>query len=47
MQFGFRANHSTETATLHLIEQIKSRHDKGGVIGAVFLDLYKASDIQS
>lgn len=42
MQFGFRANHSTETATLHLIEQIKSRLDRGGVVGAVFLDLRKA-----
>lgn len=44
MQFGFRANHSTETATLHLIEQIKSRLDKGGVVGTVFLDLRKAFD---
>jgi len=29
MQFGFRANYSTETATLNLIEQIKSKVDKG------------------
>lgn len=35
---------STETATLHLIEQIKSRHDKGAVVGSVFLDLSKAFD---
>ena len=44
MQFGFRANHSTETATLHLTEQIKSRLDRGGVVGAVFKDLRKAFD---
>ncbi len=44
MQFGFRPNHSTETATLHLVEQIKSQIDKGGVIGAVFLDLRRAFD---
>lgn len=44
MQFGFRINHSTETATLVLIEQIKSRLNEGGVVGAVFLDLSKAFD---
>ena len=42
MQFGFRANHSTETATLHSIEQIKSTLDKGGVVGATYL--HKAFD---
>lgn len=44
MQFGFRANHSTYTATCFLIECVKSKMDKGGVIGAVFLDLKKAFD---
>ncbi|MGL4211166.1 MAG: reverse transcriptase domain-containing protein [Cetobacterium somerae] len=44
MQFGFRVNHSPETATLHLIEQIKSKVDKGGFVGAIFLDLCKAFD---
>ena len=44
MQFGFRVNHSTETATLHLLEQIKSKVDKGGFVGAIFLDLRKAFD---
>uniref|UniRef100_A0A8C1JD21 Reverse transcriptase domain-containing protein n=1 Tax=Cyprinus carpio TaxID=7962 RepID=A0A8C1JD21_CYPCA len=44
MQFGFRVNYSTETATLHLIEQIKSKVDKGGFVGTIFLDLRKAFD---
>lgn len=44
MQFGFRPNHFTNTATLHLIEQVKARLDKGGVVGAVFLDFHKAFD---
>lgn len=44
MQFGFRAHHSTETATLFLLENIKSMMDKGGIVGAIFLDLKKAFD---
>lgn len=44
MQFGFRANHSTETATLQFIEHVKSRLDKEAVAGTVFLDLSKAFD---
>ena len=44
MQFGFRSNHSTETATCLFVEKIKSSLDKGGVVGAVFLDLRKAFD---
>ncbi len=44
MQFGFRAKYSTETANCFLIEKIKSLLDKGGVVGAVFLDLKKAFD---
>ncbi len=35
MQFGFRKNHSTETANCFLVEQIRSQLDKGGVVGAV------------
>ncbi|CDQ93233.1 unnamed protein product, partial [Oncorhynchus mykiss] len=38
MQFGFRAKHSTETANC------LSKMDKGGAVGAVFLDLRKAFD---
>ncbi len=44
MQFGFRANHSTETANCFLLENIKLKMDKGGVVGAIFLDLKKAFD---
>ena len=44
MQFGFRANHSTETACCYFLELVKKSLDKGGVVGAVFLDLRKAFD---
>lgn len=44
MQFGFRANHSTDTACCYFTEHIKANLDKGGVVGAVFLDLRKAFD---
>ena len=44
MQHGFRAHHSTETATVYLIERVKSLIDRGGVVGAIFLDLRKAFD---
>lgn len=44
MQFGFRSKHSTETAICFLIENIKSLLDKGGVVGAIFLDFKKAFD---
>ncbi len=42
MQFGFRTNRSTETATCYLMEKVKASVDKGRVVGAVFLDLRKA-----
>ncbi len=44
MQFGFRAHHSTETANCYFVEQIKSSLDRGGVVGAVFLDFKKVFD---
>lgn len=44
MQFGFRARHSTETAICYFTENVKNMLDKGGVVGAVFLDLKKAFD---
>jgi len=44
MQFGFRTQHSTETANCFFIENIKHLLDKGGVVGAVFLDLKRAFD---
>ena len=39
LQFGFRSNHSTETANCYFLEGVKSMLDKGGIVGAVFLDL--------
>lgn len=36
MQFGFRTNHSTETACCYFLETIKLNLDKGEVVGAVF-----------
>ena len=44
MQFGFRKHHSTETAVCFFLENLKSKLDAGGVIGAVFIDLRKAFD---
>jgi len=44
LQFGFRNNHSTESAICLLTENIKQYLDKGNVAGAVFLDLKKAFD---
>lgn len=41
MQFGFRKNHSTETANCYFTEQIKSSLDEGGVVGAVLFDFKK------
>ena len=42
MQFGFRANHPTETAECcYVLEAIRACLDKGGVVGVVFLDLHK------
>lgn len=40
-QFGFRANHSTDTECCCFTERIKGNIDKGGVVGAVLLDLWK------
>ena len=44
MQFGFRKHHSTETATCYFLENLKHLLDKGGFVGAVFLDLKRAFD---
>lgn len=44
LQFGFRPNHSTDTANCFFIENIKSLLDKNSVVGAIFLDFRKAFD---
>ena len=44
LKFGFRKHHSTETAVCYIYEQLKGMLDKGGVVGAIFLDLKKAFD---
>jgi hypothetical protein len=36
MQFGFSAKRFTETANCFLLENVKSKMDKGDVVGAVF-----------
>lgn len=44
MQFGFRALHSTETATCMLTEKVKHMLDSSPCAMAVFLDLKRAFD---
>ena len=41
---GFRKGYSTQYSLLHLLQNWKSCLDKGGVIGAVLMDLSKAYD---
>jgi hypothetical protein len=43
-QYGFRENHSTEMATLELVDRINADLDKKGMSLAVFKDLSKAFD---
>ena len=43
-QYGFRSYHSTEYATLELIDRIISKMDKDEMPFSVFLDLSKAFD---
>ena len=47
VQLEFRANHSTGTACCYFLEVVKASLDKGGVVGAIFLDLCKAFDTVS
>ena len=42
-QYGFRKSHSTELASLELVNRL-SKMDKGGVPLAIFIDLSKAFD---
>ena len=43
-QFGFRKNHSTSLALIHLINKISSAIDRHEIPAGVFLDLSKAFD---
>ena len=43
-QFGFRKNHSTSLALIHLINKISSAIDRREITAGVFLDLSKAFD---
>ncbi len=44
-QSGFRKMHSTETAVVHLVDQILEGMDGQKLTGAVFIDLKKAFDL--
>ena len=41
-QFGFRAGHSTEQATLELIDQVSNAFDNNSFVLGIFIDLSKA-----
>ena len=43
-QYGFRAGHSTELASIELIDRITQDIDKGKIAISIFLDLRKALD---
>ena len=43
-QYGFRSSHSTEQATLELVDRLSIEMDRGGTPFAVFIDLSKAFD---
>ena len=44
LQFGFRSDHSTESALLYCVNQITSALDKGNFGCSIFIDLQKAFD---
>lgn len=44
MQFGFRAQHSTETANCLFLEKVKGYLERSSYVGAVFVDLKRAFD---
>ena len=44
LQFGFRANHSTNHALISLTEDIRNALDNNNFVGGVFMDLQKAFD---
>ena len=43
-QFGFRKNHSTETAIIELVSKLTDAIDKNKFTAGIFLDLSKAFD---
>ena len=43
-QYGFRKNHSTEYATMELIDNTTSKLDNGLIPFSIFIDLSKAFD---
>ena len=43
-QYGFRTGHSTELASIELIDRITQDLDKGKIPISIFLDLSKAFD---
>lgn len=43
-QFGFRKNHSTETAIIELVTKLTHAIDKNKFTAGIFLDLSKAFD---
>ena len=43
-QFGFRKNHSTTSAVVHLTDTVRKSMDKGKLTGALLIDLRKAFD---
>ena len=45
LQSGFRKSHSTDTALIHLIDQLLFSLDSNNVIGLVFIDYRKAFDL--
>ena len=43
-QFGFRQKHSTQQASIMLVDKITKSPDAGDIVISVFFDLKKASD---
>ena len=46
-QFGYRKKHSTELATLYLVDEISKQIDNGNIVGALYIDISKAFDTLS
>ena len=46
-QFGFRSKRSTKRAVTYFTDVVRKEVDNGNILGAVFIDLSKASDTVS